>query len=74
MIGVTASAGAIVYLFAGDVDLALAAPVVLAVVGGSYLAVHLAMRWPTIRLRQLMVGVLALAAVLILLRGLGWLP
>lgn len=71
MIGVTASAGAIVYLFSGDVALALVAPVVLSVVSGSYVATHLAVGWPTIRLRQLMVGFLALAAALILLRALG---
>jgi uncharacterized protein len=71
MIGVTASAGALVYLFAGDVALTLVAPVALAVLSGSYLSTHLASTWPRMRLRYLFVGVLILAAVLLLLRGLG---
>ena len=50
MIGVTASAGALVYLFAGDVSLTLVAPVALAVLVGSVLAVHLGSNWPRQRL------------------------
>ncbi len=71
MIGVTASAGALVYLFAGDVALTLVAPVALAVLSGSYLSTRLASSWDRRRLRYLFVGVLLLAAVLLLLRGIG---
>jgi uncharacterized membrane protein YfcA len=71
MIGVTASAGALVYLFAGDVALTLVAPVALSVLLGSYLATHVGAAWPRQRLRFLFVGVLVLAAVLLLLRGTG---
>jgi uncharacterized protein len=71
MIGVTASAGALIYFFAGDVALLLVAPVALAVFAGSYASTHLGRTWPRERLRQLFVGLLLVAAVLLFLRGIG---
>ncbi|HEV2165405.1 MAG TPA: sulfite exporter TauE/SafE family protein [Thermoplasmata archaeon] len=71
MIGVTASAGALVYLFAGDVALTLVAPVAIAVLLGSFLSVHFGSTWPRQRLRFLFVGVLVLAAFLLFLRAAG---
>ncbi len=74
MIGVTASAGALVYLFSGDVALGVVAPVSLATLLGSFTATHTGRQWPRERLRTLFSGVLALAAVLLFLRAVGWLP
>ncbi|MCI4358401.1 MAG: sulfite exporter TauE/SafE family protein [Thermoplasmata archaeon] len=71
MIGVTASAGALVYLFAGDVALTLVAPVAVAVLLGSYLSTHWGSTWTRQRLRFVFVGILVLAALLLLLRGTG---
>jgi uncharacterized membrane protein YfcA len=74
MIGVTAAAGAIVYLFAGDVVLAVVAPVVLAVFVGTVVGRRYAHRAPVGRLKVLFVGVLVVAAVLMVARGLGAVP
>ncbi|MCI4349233.1 MAG: sulfite exporter TauE/SafE family protein [Thermoplasmata archaeon] len=73
MIGVTASAGALVYLLAGDVALLLVGPVAIAVLSGSYLATRWGPTWSTLRLRFFFVGILLLAAGLMLFRGVGWL-
>ena len=71
MIGVTASAGALIYLFAGAVALSLVAPVAVAVLLGSYASTRLGSSWPRMRLRFLFVAVLGIAAVLLVLRALG---
>lgn len=71
MIGVTAAAGALIYLFAGTVNLALTAPIVLGVFAGSFAGTRVLASVPTVRLRQMFVVVLALAAVLMGLRGVG---
>lgn len=73
MIGVTASAGALVYLFAGDVYLAVAAPVSLGTLGGSLLASRYQFLAPVLGLKALFVAILVLAAGLMLVRGVGWL-
>ncbi|MCI4324573.1 MAG: sulfite exporter TauE/SafE family protein [Thermoplasmata archaeon] len=74
MIGVTAAAGALVYLFAGDVVLGLVAPVVLAVFFGTIVGRAFGHHAPVGRLKVLFVGVLVLAAVLMVARGVGAIP
>ncbi|HEV8050440.1 MAG TPA: sulfite exporter TauE/SafE family protein, partial [Thermoplasmata archaeon] len=71
MIGVTATAGALVYLFAGDVDLAVAAPVILAVFAGTVLGRRYGHRAPVARLKILFVALLVVAALLMVARGVG---
>lgn len=72
MIGVTASAGAIVYLFLGQIALPLVAPVTLSVVAGSLVATHAAPKTSARGLRYLFVAVLLIAAFFLFLRGVGW--
>jgi uncharacterized protein len=74
MIGVTAAAGALVYLFAGDVVLAIAAPVVLAVFVGTGVGRRYGHTAPIGRLKVLFIGLLVLAAVLMVARGVGVFP
>jgi uncharacterized protein len=71
MIGVTAAAGALVYLFAGDVVLAIVAPVVLAVFAGTVVGRRYGHTAPVARLNVLFIGVLVIAAFLMVLRGVG---
>lgn len=71
MIGITASAGALVYLLAGDVSFGLAAPVALGVLGGSLLGPRAASRAPTAWIKTVFVGALIAAAILMLLRAIG---
>jgi uncharacterized membrane protein YfcA len=71
MIGVTATAGAIVYFFAGDLSLTLVGPVAIGVGVGSYLGTLAQPRFRAATLRLLFLGVLPLAAGLMLLRGVG---
>jgi uncharacterized protein len=71
MIGVTAAAGALVYLFAGDVVLALVAPVVLAVFFGTIVGREYGHHAPVGRLKILFIGILVLAAILMVARGAG---
>ncbi len=73
MIGVTATAGALVYLLSGHLAVALAAPVALGTVSGSFLGARLHRRSPAKSLKLLFVGILLLAAVVMFLRGVGWL-
>ncbi len=70
-IGVTASAGALVYFLAGDMLLWLAASVALGSFAGSLLASHHQYRARTLALRWLFLGVLAVAALLMAARGVG---
>jgi uncharacterized membrane protein YfcA len=74
MIGVTAASGALVYLFAGDVVLAIVAPVVLAVFFGTVLGRRYGHTAPVARLKVLFVGLLVIAALLMVARGVGALP
>jgi uncharacterized membrane protein YfcA len=71
MIGVTAAAGALVYLFAGDVVLAVAAPVILAVFAGTVLGRRYGQSAPVARLKVLFIGLLVVAALLMVARGVG---
>lgn len=71
MIGVTAVAGALVYLVAGDLSLTLAAPVAVGVAVGSYFGTLAQPRIRAAGLRKMFVAVLPVAAGLMLLRGLG---
>ncbi|HET8777516.1 MAG TPA: sulfite exporter TauE/SafE family protein [Candidatus Limnocylindria bacterium] len=71
MIGMTAAAGAYPYLFRGDVDPALAAPMVLGVVLGASLQARVANRIPTTVLRLAFIVVLAYVTYEMALRALG---
>jgi uncharacterized protein len=71
MIGVTAAAGALVYLFAGDVVLAVAAPVILAVFAGTVVGRRYGQSAPVARLKLLFIGLLVVAALLMVARGVG---
>ncbi|MCI4320917.1 MAG: sulfite exporter TauE/SafE family protein [Thermoplasmata archaeon] len=71
MIGVTAAAGALVYLFAGDVVLALVAPVVLAVFVGTIVGRRFGHTAPISRLKLLFIAVLVVSAFLMVARGVG---
>ena len=69
MIGVTASAGALVYLFRGGIDPYVAAPTAVGVFAGASLASRLAPRVDLRVLRLLFVAVLILTAAQMALRG-----
>jgi uncharacterized membrane protein YfcA len=71
MIGVTATAGALIYLFGGDVALFWTAPVVIGMLIGSRLGTISHRTISTQRVKVLFVGVLVLAAILMGLRGVG---
>jgi uncharacterized membrane protein YfcA len=71
MIGVTAVAGAVVYLFAGDMSLPLLGPVVLGTTLGSFLGTRAQPRFRAVTLRTMFLAILPVAAGLMLLRGLG---
>jgi uncharacterized protein len=73
MIGVTASAGALVFLFAGDLQLLLAAPIAVGSVAGAFAGSIVQDRAPASRLRGLLLIVLVFAAVVMAARGLGYL-
>ena len=72
-IGVVATAGSIVYLFAGDVLLFVAAPVALGSMLGSLLGSQVQFRARTGALRYLFLVVLGVAGVSMAARGLGYL-
>jgi uncharacterized protein len=71
MIGLTATAGALVYLFAGYVILPLVGTVVLGVLVGSYLGGRLQTKTPAPRLKAFFAVVLVIAALLMALRVFG---
>lgn len=71
MIGVTATAGALVYLFAGEVNLSLAAPVVLGVLVGTIPGTRLQASSSSRRLRTVFAGILVLAAFSMVLQAAG---
>jgi uncharacterized membrane protein YfcA len=70
MIGVTAAAGAGVYLNRGYIDPALAMPVMLGVLAGSFLGARLLARAPAARLRIVFAVVLCLLAAQMIYDGL----
>ncbi len=69
MIGVTAAASAGVYLHRGYIDPTIAFPVMLGVLGGAMLGARILSRANTVRLRQLFTGVVVIAAVEMLYKG-----
>ena len=69
MIGVTAAASALLYFRRGQIDLGIAAPVVLGVLGGAALGSRLMPKVPVARLRMLFGGVLVVIAVQMFWRG-----
>jgi hypothetical protein len=71
MIGVTAAASSGVYFKRGYVDPVLAAPVVLGVVAGSVIGARLLPRIKSATLRKVFAGVLLIAAVEMIVKGLG---
>lgn len=71
MIGITAAAGAYAYLFRGDVDVRIAAPVVLGVAAGAALGALLAARLPTRALGAIFVLVLGYVGIQMALRAFG---
>jgi uncharacterized protein len=71
MIGVTATAGALVYLLFGHLAVGLAAPVVVGVLLGSLWGARLHRTAAAASLKKLFVPILGLAALVLLLRGLG---
>lgn len=71
MIGVTAAASSGVYFKRGYVDPVLVAPVVLGVVAGSLLGARLLPRMKSATLRKIFAGILIVAAVEMIFKGLG---
>jgi uncharacterized membrane protein YfcA len=71
MIGMTAAAGAYAYLFRGDVDPTLAAPMVIGVVIGASFQARVANRIPTTALRLAFIVVLVYVTYEMALRALG---
>jgi uncharacterized membrane protein YfcA len=71
MIGVTASAGALVYLFRGGIDPYVAAPAAVGVFAGASLASRLSDRVDLRMLRLLFVAVMVVTATQMALRGVG---
>ena len=74
MIGVTATAGALVYLLFGHLAVGLAAPVAIGVLAGGLVGARLHRTAPAATLKGLFVPILGLAAAVMLLRGLGVIP
>jgi uncharacterized protein len=74
MIGVTATAGALVYLLFGHLAVGLAAPVAVGVLLGSLWGARLHRTAPAAALKKLFVPILGIAAFVLLLRGLGVIP
>lgn len=71
MIGVTATAGALVYFLLGHLSVGLAAPVAIGVLSGSFAGARLQETAPAKTLKGLFVAILVLSAVVMLLRGTG---
>jgi uncharacterized protein len=71
MIGVTATGGALVYLLFGHLAVGLAAPVAVGVLAGSLVGARLHETAPATTLKRWFIPVLALAALVLLLRGVG---
>jgi uncharacterized protein len=71
MIGVTATAGALVYLLFGHLAVGLAAPVAVGVLLGSLWGARVHRTAPAASLKKLFIPILGIAALVLLLRGLG---
>jgi uncharacterized membrane protein YfcA len=73
MIGVTATAGSLVFLARGDIAPLIVGPVALGTLTGTFVGVHVQGRSRTETLKSAFVIVLLLAATSMALEGLGWL-
>ncbi len=71
IIGVTALAGASVYLAAGLIDPGLAAPVILGILIGAFIATRLLVRFTNQKIRHFFLVVLAVLGIEMILRGIG---
>ena len=71
MMGVTAAASAGIYLFRGQIDPKIAAPVALGVVIGATIGTRIMQRMKSVTLRKIFIPVLLYVAVEMLLQGLG---
>ncbi|MFZ0831218.1 MAG: sulfite exporter TauE/SafE family protein [Thermoplasmata archaeon] len=71
MIGVTATAGSLVYLFFGHLAVGLAAPLVVGILIGSLVGARLHRTTPATTLKALFIPILGLAAAVMFLRGIG---
>jgi hypothetical protein len=70
IIGVTALAGASVYLRAGLIDPGIAAPVILGITGGAFVGTRVLVRLSNRAVRVFFLGVLGILGVEMLVRGL----
>ena len=71
MIGVTAAASAGIYLGRGDVDVAIATPVALGVLGGALLGARVLVRLRNRQVRLIFLPVLVIVAATMVAKGLG---
>ncbi|MCL5277665.1 MAG: sulfite exporter TauE/SafE family protein [Deltaproteobacteria bacterium] len=71
IIGVTALAGASVYLAAGLIDPGLVAPVILGILIGAFIATRLLVRFTNQKIRHFFLVVLAVLGIEMILRGIG---
>ncbi len=71
IIGVTALAGASVYLAAGLINPGLAAPVILGILIGAFIATRLLVRFTNQKIRHFFLVVLAVLGIEMILRGIG---
>lgn len=74
MMGVTATATALIYYSRGDMDPLLAAPMILGILLGASVGAHLSERLPTRLLKLSFAGVLLYFALVLLLRSWGMSP
>ncbi|RDW99458.1 sulfite exporter TauE/SafE family protein [Listeria kieliensis] len=72
MMGVTAAASATVYLFKGDIDPTIAAPVAIGVLIGATLGTKVMQRLKSKVIRLVFIPVLLYVALQMILEGLGW--
>lgn len=72
MMGVTAAASATVYLFQGDIQPAIAAPVAIGVLVGATLGTRVMQRLKSKVIRSIFIPVILYVAIQMILEGLGW--
>ncbi|WP_239257045.1 sulfite exporter TauE/SafE family protein [Listeria ilorinensis] len=72
MMGVTAAASATVYLFKGDIQPTIAAPVAIGVLIGATLGTRIMQRLKSRVIRMVFIPVLIYVALQMILQGLGW--
>ncbi|WP_163654728.1 sulfite exporter TauE/SafE family protein [Listeria sp. PSOL-1] len=72
MMGVTAAASATVYLFKGDIDPTIAAPVALGVLIGATFGTRIMQRLKSKVIRLIFIPILIYVALQMILEGLGW--